>query len=413
MAAVQPGAADLLQNPPAPGETVELDAYFSNAGSTFLPSGPPPAPDQVSCPTNLGWAAALTDRPFLASLRLLNGSRGNALPEGTTWLVATTPQATQPGQKTLPQLPSLGRLRRHLGDPAFAGCVNADRIFVVEEVMAVYQEPPPMDTEQEWALPTDYATWPRYEDAGLGYSLPYPPGWEATRIDEPDAISALALRGLQWPGYGLVIRVHAGETNYDPYDPASAPPLLQGTGFGVYEQGRAFGQPVEGSQGLSGYAVERSSGAGRGEETVLFSGGGYTYELDMTYPTGFEASQPLLTAYTAMVEGFRLASDPGPTPTPPVKPELGPGPFLSEEDALARVRERDGQDVELLDAALLSEAAAREQAEACSTFSGHPDGVWLLTVRGTYEGLTRTLDLFPDATSGEQLCGEEVAPPEG
>jgi len=34
----------------------------------------------------------------------------------------------------------------------------------------------------------------------------------------------------------------------------------------------------------------------------------------------------------------------------------------------------------------------------------------LLTVRGTYEGRTRTLDLFLDATTGAQLCGEEVAP---
>jgi hypothetical protein len=111
-----------------------------------------------------------------------------------------------------------------------------------------------------------------------------------------------------------------------------------------------------------------------------------------------------------MVEGFRLSSAPGPTPTPPIKDTLGPGPFLSEAEALARVRQRDGQDVELWDAALLSEASARQQAAVCSSFFGHPDGVWLLTVRGTYEGMTRTLDLFLDAATGEQLCGEEIAP---
>jgi heat shock protein HslJ/Tol biopolymer transport system component len=94
---------------------------------------------------------------------------------------------------------------------------------------------------------------------------------------------------------------------------------------------------------------------------------------------------------------------------PPINQELGPGPFLSEAEVLALVGERDGQDVEVLDAALLSEASARQQADACNTFTGHPDGVWLLTVRGTYEGAVRTLNLFLDAITGEQLCGEEIS----
>ncbi len=61
-------------------------------------------------------------------------------------------------------------------------------------------------------------------------------------------------------------------------------------------------------------------------------------------------------------------------------------------------------------AVLLPEAEARRRAHACSTFIGHPDGVWLLTVRGAYEGVTRTLNLFLDGTSGEQLCGKERIP---
>jgi heat shock protein HslJ/dipeptidyl aminopeptidase/acylaminoacyl peptidase len=407
-----PGVADLLQNPPAPGETVELDAYFSGAGSAVTPGGPPPPPDQVACPTNLGWASALTDQPFLATLQLLNGIRGNALPEDAAWLVATTPEATQPGRVIQPQLPYLSRLRGHLGDPAFADCRDAGRIFIVEEVVAVYEEQPPVSAGQVWALPADYAAWPRYEDTELGYSLPYPPDWTVAPQDDPNLASAIALQSPRWPGYSLDVRVHAGETRYDPYDPTSLPPLMEGPGYGVYEQGWAFGQPVEGSQGLAGYAVDHAVEAGQGEEAVLLNAGGYTYELDLTYPTGFDASQALLTAYTAMVEGFRLASVPGPTPTPPVKQVLGPGPFLSEEEALARVRERDGEDVELLAAVLLSEATARQQADACGTFFGHPDGVWLFTVRGAYEGMTRTLDLYLDATTGEQLCGEEVTPRE-
>jgi Tol biopolymer transport system component len=412
LASPRPGVGDLLRNPPAPGESVELDAYFSGAGATGMAGGPPPPPDQVACPTNLGWFSALTDQPFLANLQLLNGIRGNTLPADAVWLVATTPEATQPGRVVQPQLPYLSRLRGHPSDPAFSNCRDAGRIFIVEEIVAVYQEQPPDASGQAWALPADYAAWPRYEDAELGYSLPYPPDWIVAPQEDPDLVSAVALRSPQWPGYALAVRVHAGETHYDQYDPSSLPPLLQGPGYGVYEQGWAFGQPVESSQSLAGYTVDRETGAGQGEQAVLFSAAGYTYELDLTYPTGFDASQPLLTAYTAMVEGFRLASAPGPTPTPPIKQELGPGPFLSEEEALARVRERDGQGVELLDAALLSEASARQMADACSTFFGHPDGVWVLTVRGTYEGMTRTLDLYLDAITGEQLCGEEVTPPQ-
>ncbi len=55
----------------------------------------------------------------------------------------------------------------------------------------------------------------------------------------------------------------------------------------------------------------------------------------------------------------------------------------------------------------MPEAEARRQSDACSTFEGHPDGVWLLWVRGTFEGSERTMLFFVDAVSGVQLCGEE------
>ncbi|MDX9830351.1 MAG: hypothetical protein RBU35_08825 [Anaerolineae bacterium] len=404
--------AGLLQNPPAPGEVVELDAYFSGAASGLMRGGPAPAQDQVVCPTHRTWAAALTDRPFPGALRLLNGTRSNALPADAAWLVATVPEAAQPGQLIIPDFPYHARFRGRLGDPVFAGCPDAERILVVEEVVAVYEEQAPEAAGGAWEPPAGYEAWPRYDDAAAGFSLPHPPDWtvETLAAGEEGVASAVALHGAQWPDYPVVVRVHEGEIHYDQYEPASLPPLLQGPSWGVYEQGIAFGQPVDEGQPLAGFSVEREGGAGEGRQAVLFSGSGRTYELELVYPTGFEASQPLLTAYSVMVEGFRLDTPPGPTATPPVKQELGPGPFLSEGEALARVRERDGQEVELLDAVLLPEAEARRRADACSTFGGHPDGVWLLTVRGTYEGRTRTLDLFLDATTGAQLCGEEVPP---
>jgi hypothetical protein len=404
-----PGVADLLGNPPAPGETVEVDAYFSGVGTIPMAGGPPPMQDQVVCPTYFVWNAALTDQPFPAVLQVLNGIASNLPPDDAPWLVATTPEAIQPGQMILPQFPYHARFRGHLGDPAFVDCPNADRIFVVEEVVAVYAEEPLAPAAYPWKPPEGYGAWPRYHDAGLGYGLPYPPEWTVEPVDEPGVVAVVTLSAPQWPGYPVQVRVHAGEIRYDQYDPTSIPPLLQGDSWGVFEQGWAFNGEITG-QHLAGFEVQRQAGPGERSVAVLFSANGYTYELELTYPTGFDAPQPLLTAYTAIVEGFRLDRAPDPTPTPPIKQTIGPGPFLSLDEVLALVREREGQEVESLYAKLVSEAEARNRADACSAFFGHPDGVWLLTVHGYFEEMTRTLNLFLDATSGEQLCGEEVMP---
>jgi hypothetical protein len=405
-----PGVADLLRNPPAPGEAGEVDAYFSGAGAPVFPSGPPPPPDQVFCPTFVSWSSALTDRPFTAALLLLNGIQSNTLPDDAPWLVATTQEATRPGVRVVPQLPYHARLRGHLDDPAFAHCPHADRIFVVEDVVTVYAGRPPDPSAYQMELPGDYAAWPRYHDAEPGYSLPYPYDWQVERLSEPDVVSAIALRAPQWPDYPMVVSVHAGETRYDQYDPASAPPFLQGEGSGVFEQGWTFGKGSMDSQHLAGYRVDREADLGERAVSVLFSANGHTYELALRYPLGFDAPQPLLTAYSTIVEGFRLDVVPGPSPTSPVKQTLGAGPFLSQDEAVARAREREEQEIELLNAQLVSEAEARRRADACGTFFGHPEGVWVLTVRGTFEGATRTMCLFLEATTGEQLCGEEIHP---
>jgi hypothetical protein len=403
------GVAELLANPPAAGETVEVDAYFSGATPTYLPGPPRVLGDQVYCPTYSTWMAALTDRPFTPLLRVLNGTSSNRLPAGGAWLAATTPEATQPGQMIVPDLPYQAHFRGHLGDPAFAACPDAGRIFVVEEVTAVYQQEPPGGDEGVSPLqpPADYADWPRHDDTALGYSLPYPPGWTVYPMLDEGSVAAVALRSPQWPDCPVQVRVYEGETWYDQYEPASIPPLLQGDAFGLFTQGWVWDSQMD-TQGLSGFTVERAcqqDGAACRTVKALFSGNGHTYELSLTYPLGFDASQALLIAYTAIVEGLWLDPQPGPTPPPPIKQELGPGPFIDQEAALVAVRE--GQNIELLGAQLVPEAEARRQSGACSTFEGHPDGVWLLQVRGTFEDSERTMLFFVDAESGVQLCGEE------
>ncbi|MCC6189503.1 MAG: hypothetical protein IT318_10730 [Anaerolineales bacterium] len=408
----QPGVADLLASPPAAGERLEVDAYYGGAQElATMGGGPPPPGDQVACPH---WPAILTDRPFAATLQYLNVSTSNMPPAGAPWLVAAVPEQTQPGSRVpYPTLPYHARLRGYLGEPAFAGCVSAERVFVVEQVVQVYEQDPPPDLATGLQAPADYAAWPRHADASYGYSLPYPPGWRAEMADE----RTLRITGPQWPERAVTVHVYDGETRYDQYesDPAKISPLLQGVGWGVFEQGwPAFAQAGHESQALAGHYVEREDAPPDARSVaVLFSGGGRTYELALVFPTGYAASQELLTGYTGIVAGFRLDADPGPTPTAPVRQDLGTGPFLTEAQALAAAEQRAGSPLELLAAALMPEAAARRQAEACTAFMGHPDGVWLLTVRGPYEGQTRTLRLFLDAVSGEQLCGEEIAPPAG
>ncbi len=399
-----PGVADILAHPPAPGQAVELDAYFSGASMPPFSVPPPPA-DQVVCPFQ--WQAALTDGPFPPALMVLNSTCSNALPQDAPWLVAVTPEMRQPGVRRDPDLPYHARLRGHLRDAAFGHCDDAARVFMVEQVVKVYEQEPPAAPPN--ALPADFAAWPRYHDAGLGCSLPHPAGWQV----EKQGPSGLVLRGPQWPAYPVALQVYEGETLYDQYDPASTPRLLQGSGWGVYEQGLSFGEALPGSQRLAGYQVEREAPAGQRGVAVLLSGNGRTYELSLRYPTGFDAPQPLLTTYSAMVEGFRLDTPPGPSPTPPVRQSLGAGPFLSQEEALAAARRAQGEGIELLGAELVPEAEARRRAAACGTYSGHSEGVWVLTVRGTFEGTGRTMRLFLDATSGQQLCGEEMAPEEG
>ena len=148
------GVAELAAEPPAAGERVEVDAYYSGAVSTHLPGPPRVMGDQVYCPTYSTWAVALTDRPFTPLLRVLNGTSSNPLPAEGAWLAATTPEGTQPGQQAAPDLPYRGRFRGYLGDPAFAACPDAGRIFVVEEVVEVYEQEPPGEGEGEGEVPS-------------------------------------------------------------------------------------------------------------------------------------------------------------------------------------------------------------------------------------------------------------------
>ncbi len=402
-----PGVADLWRHPPAPMTSGEVDAYFSGLGGAVGP-GPVPAPGMVVCPAVI-WDALLADRPFRPFLQILNGMVSNALPDDAPWLIATTPEQLRPGKMVTPELPYHARLRGHFGEPAFARCDRTSRIFVVEGVVRVYEQQPPDRPAQIGILtpPAQVAGWPRHHDPKLGYGLPYPPDWTVEPLDAPDLLSAVALRAPGWPGYPVVVRVHDGETHYDQYNPALTPPLLRGLGFGVLDQAGLLPPGSNARQTLAGYSVERGDDPAHRTVAALFSAHGRTYELVLRYPLGFDAPQPLLTGYTAIVAGFRLDAPPAPTPSPAIKRSVA-GTLLSRDAAANFVVKHNGPTTVVLDARLTSEAEARAQATSCKTFDGHPDGVWVFTVRGPFEGMPRTMRLLLDARSGEQLCGEEI-----
>jgi hypothetical protein len=396
------GVAALLAAPPPAGQLVEVDAYFAGADPRAMRKGRPMGPAQVPCPDLP--ASILTDRPFPPSYHLLNMWAANMPPESSPWLAAITAHVAQPGSNRATNLPYHARLRGRFGDPRVAHCPRPERVFLVEEVVALHPTQPPPSPAPFHVAPVGHTGWPRHHDRRLGLSVPVPPGWGVESLAEPDVLGGLVMRAPAWPAHPVLVRVHRGESWYDHNVPAAKPPLFQGTtAYGRYEQGMVF--TTEPTQGLPGWHGSRAFPSER-SESVLFNGGGRTHELVLRYPTGLDLPpQELMTAYTAIVEGFRLDQDPGPTPTPPIKRVLGPGPFIPETDAFARVRQRHGAELELVAARLVPEAEARGSSGPC-TFDGHPDGVWVVIARGVFGGRIADYRFYVEATTGEWLCGE-------
>ncbi len=373
----------ILAREPAPAEIVEVDAYYSGAGR-------PPGAEQAACAAD-PWAV-LSDEPYHAELLVLGESQPNPL-SGGPWLVAAP--SAQGGR---PELPYHARLRGRLRDvPPSSECPVGVRVFEVERVVRVYAQNPPS------GRPAALQSWPRFEDAEAGYSVPYPPGW---RVEQAEA-GTWTFRAPEQPDYPVTIRAHDGETHHDPYELERLPVLLQGRNWGILAQNSILGEESGAGQDLFGYRINREGSAER-TVAVLFSGQGKTYELSVRYPLGRAASQELLTAYSAIVAGFRFAAPPAPSPTPPVRQAVGEGPFLSEEEALESACEGVAQDLVPLQMQLLSEAEARRLAGLCDDFQGHYDGVWSLALRTSVAPRTKTLRLFVDANTGRELCREEV-----
>jgi hypothetical protein len=419
------GIADLISAAPQPGQTVEVDAYYwigyGRGTSYFL--------DAQGCPVA---GTFLTDWPVSGVLHFPGIDRSNASqgypPDADPWLIPISvlinpiPATLVPSYNPSTPIPSLrpvpddslfipyhGRLRGHFGDPAYAACAHSNRIFVVEAITVVYDQAGPWEPPmQHLQPPADYASWPQYHDTSMGYSFAYATDWSVEPVQEADVLSAVAVHTAQAPDSPIIVRVHAGETRTDPYDATAIPELIkrQDKTDQISFFNQDFVSPVGDNHGqhLQGFLVDRAAGDNMRTMAVLISAHGRTYEIAVRYPIGLHANQSLLDAYELLLDRFQLDAPPEPSPTAPIKHVVGTGPFLTQDEMLAVVRRKHGDTFELTEARLVSEAEMRQLTAECSWFFSHPDGVWLVRIRGVFDGQNLALLLGLDATTGKQLC---------
>jgi len=378
--------AALLAHPSAPGDVVEIDAFYAGAYGWGGP-GWGRAESMTHCPSRM--TAPLTDRPLPLFLRHLDTTQSNVPPESAAWLVATDAEGS-----VQPELPYHARFQGHFAEDAFAHCDDAGRIFVIEEVVAVYE--PSIEALQAEARRGGAAAWPRVRDAARGYSTGLAPGWTV----EGEGTDLVAFRHPAWPTYPITLTVREGEiamgdrASYRQRLPQrpEVPPLL---------------------------AQEDECPAPVGEQciAVSLSGRGRTYELRVVHPVGLEAPQALLDALTGMVDRFEIEGMATRTPTPEVATTLGEGPFIARPTAEARAMELiPWKTFRVEELELVTEAEARALrrcdidygATSRDDARAHPQAVWVARLTGAREdGTQATYFTYLDAVSGMHLCTAE------
>jgi len=384
--------ADLLESPPAPGDRVEIDAYFGGEYGLIVPGGLGGDGSMTGCPSEP--TALLTDRPFPFNVWLLSTVQSNALPTGAPWLVA----ATEPDSEL--RLPFHGRFRGHMGDPRFSQCDRGDRIFVVDAVVREY-EPSLEDVWAKSRLSDEPDAWLQFARSGMGYTVAYPRGWA---IDDSDPDEVL-IWSSQWPAHPIRLQVSRAEV-----DPQ----------LGGYTQRHPLRYDTPPLRG----AFNKRCAAPSTERCAVtrFTGNGRTYALTLRYPMGFEASQPLLNAYTGIVDRFGIDGMPTKTPTPPVQTALGAGPFWSREqaedmalgmipsgpwkvDSARLVPEAEARELDLCDI----DGTASVNAASSGDTRVHPEGVWIVRLVGLFDERPATYNTYLDAVNGHHLCTADEA----
>ncbi len=219
-------------------------------------------------------------------------------------------------------------MRGHLGDAVFADCENRGRIFLVDKMVAVYAQGAPGPSISMVDPPSDLAEWPRYADETLGFSFSYPPDWQIEPVSDPAWAGGLLARYPERPNFPVMIRVHQGEPVLDRFGETLEPPTLAGMFMHPFEQGWSMvDMNMLQIQHLPGFTGETEPKPDSRFMAAYFLGDGRTYEIALTYPMGFAASQTLMLDYSVIVESFRLDFLPDPTPTAAATPGNTPTPL--------------------------------------------------------------------------------------
>ncbi len=377
------------------GRSVDLVAYVNaKAGATGAATSP-----QSGCPVVPESLPVLSDAPIVTEFTVAGATLPNPIPSGGPVLRLVVPY-----ELGIVDLPPRARLRGHLFDPAYAGCANPDRLFVLDEVLG-----PAEGASGEASGPAlDPSRWPTWRDPGLGIAVSYPPGWA---VEESRNVGAIVDARFREPGGSRLVRlaVTAGETLWSQAAESAAPGPLAGERQVAVMAGPAAARLVD----QPGPAAE----GGRARDLrVVLNYQGDTVVLGTHFVDGEALDRQLIAVFDRMVASLRFDRPVGESdPLDPVKTaraELGPGPFIGREVAVSEALAASGLvQGEARDARLVSERAARTaQPGACRTFRARPPAVWLVTVHGVLPtGDAATRLVYLDASTGSALCQSQLA----
>lgn len=152
-------------------------------------------------------------------------------------------------------------------------------------------------------LPRDFSTWTRYTDFQYTFSIPHPPTWQRTPLQENNTLTAIAFSPPPPTDVSVTVQVIALET-LALHPEVNAHPFRSIPGNGLLQQGRRFRSQML-TQKLTGESSSVQNGRAR-THTALFKQHGKGYIIRLRYLTDGAVNQNALTIYEAMVEGFRL-----------------------------------------------------------------------------------------------------------
>lgn len=389
------GVGALLEQPPPAMTSVTLEAY-SGEGYQGWP-GRGRFESMSGCPSVD--SAPLVDQPLWQTVGFGGHLSNNPPPADAPWLIAAG--------MDLAKLPRFGRLRGHLGDPRFAHCDDAERIFVVEAVETVYEPRGP----DHWPTP-DPATWTTLVLPSGGARLRHPADWTLV----PAGADRWRLTSPDWPDTPLQLQVLAADPG-----PARASAAARGLGDAtVFRQRESAWTRAAKVLPLEGTMAGCQGKAQAGCVEVRMAQGGKTYVFRQEYGHGFSFDPRVLAHAQWVLDSFEILGRATFTPIPAPKTELGPGPFWSQAQAErmaldmiegAIVLPKGGWQVS--DAQLVSEAEALSRGgcdlrrDADNPWYSYPDGVWLLELTAQTKDRTLVYATYLDAGDGGHLCTAE------